>query len=304
MFRILATWVVGVTSLGWATEVRIASKANIENVTLGEIAAILAVQNGARAHHSAGLGGTRVVWAALLKGEIDLYAEYTGTLSQELLPGHPRDWPAIEASLHRLGLRATKPLGFNNSYAIGVTQTTASQLGLKKISDLARYPSLRFGFSHEFMNRAEGWPALKRAYGLNPEVVRSLEHEVTYLGLAEGSLDVTDLYTTDAEIEYHHLVALEDDAHLFPRYDALYVYRDALAKTAPDLIRALDDLGGTITEKAMVDMNAAVKLQKRNERSVAASFLGLKDTAHRGSIAVYTRHNTSSWSQSRCSSRS
>ncbi len=259
----------------WASvPVKVGSKANIESALLGEIATVLAEQSGGKAKHSLGLGGTQVVWKALLRADIDVYAEYTGTLVQELLVGKvDADLASIRQELGRMGLKALDPLGFNNTYAIGVGKETAARLGLNKISDLSKFPQLRFGFSHEFMNRAEGWPSLKKLYALEGARVRGMEHEMAYLGLDAGSIDVTDVYSTDAEVGYYRLKMLDDDKRLFPRYDALYIYRAELEKTHPEFIQGLKGLSGKIPESVMISLNQAAKLQKQGEREIAVEFL-------------------------------
>src|SRR4029079_13914852 len=116
----------------------------------------LARSTGIPATHREGFGGTRLVWEALLRGDIDVYPEYTGTLRQELLPGTTPD--GVDQALAARGLGALGPLGLNNTYAIGVVCPGSARLGLRTISDLRAQPELRFGFSSEFMSRRDGWP--------------------------------------------------------------------------------------------------------------------------------------------------
>jgi len=254
--------------------VQIGSKANIESETLGEMALVLAAQAKVPAVHRSGLGGTQVLWKALRRGDIDLYVEYTGTLEAELLSqSHVKGLPQIRAALEKIEIAALDPLGFENSYALGMRDSTAQKHHISKISDLRRFPELKFGFSHEFMDRAEGWPSTKKKYGLPQEEVRAMEHEVTYLGLASGAIDLCDLYTTDAEIAYYHLVALEDDLHIFPQYQALFLYRTDLESKAPELIARLRQLSGLISPTEMISMNSAVKIEKQRGRNVVENFL-------------------------------
>ena len=181
--------------------VTVASKNFTESVILGEMLRLLAKHSGAEAVHRRQLGGTRVLWNALLSGDIDAYPEYTGTLLQEILVKENLHSDAqLRAALAKHGLRMTRPLGFNNTYAIGVKATLAERLGLRTISDLRRHPELVFGFSNEFMDRADGWPGLQRRYALPQRNVRGLDHDLAYRGIEAGTLQVTDLYATDAEI--------------------------------------------------------------------------------------------------------
>ena len=117
----------------------------------------------------------------------------------------------VAHELDGLGIAMTGPLGFNNTYAIGVKRVVAEKLGIATISDLAKHPELKLGFSNEFMNRADGWPALRSKYDLPHADVTALEHEMAYRAIAEDTIHVTDIYSTDAEISYYDLVALKDE---------------------------------------------------------------------------------------------
>jgi osmoprotectant transport system permease protein len=254
--------------------VRVGSKSFTESVILGEMIRHLAASTGQRSYHQRELGGTRVLWEALLAGEIDIYPEYTGTLMQEILVREGiRTEAALEAALQKRGVRMTRPLGFNNTYAIGVKAALADELGLRDISDLRRHPELALGFGNEFMNRADGWPGLKRRYRLPHANVRGLDHDLAYRSIATGTLHVTDLYATDAEIAYYELRALRDDLRYFPVYHAVILYRAGLEQRAPEVVAQLRRIEGRIDEAAMVALNARVKLEGDPESAVAADFL-------------------------------
>jgi osmoprotectant transport system permease protein len=254
----------------------IGSKNFTESVVLGEIARLAGRERGVRVRHRRSLGGTRILWSALTRGDIDAYPEYTGTITHELL----RDLPpnasidVLRTHLAKLGIGITDPLGFNNTYAIGMRAKEAAKLHIRSISDLANHPGLKLAFSNEFMNRADGWPGLKRAYHL-PMGARGMDHSLAYRALASGAVDAIDLYSTDAEIAYYHLRVLSDDKHYFPRYNAVYLYRLDLAKRAPRFVAALKGLAGSIDANQMRAMNKAVKLDGKDASTVAAGFLGL-----------------------------
>lgn len=257
-----------------ARAITIGSKVFTESVVLGEMLRELAASTGVPARHRRQLGGTRVVWNALRAGDIDAYVEYTGTLFHEILAReHLQSMSALRRALAKRGLRITAPLGFNNTYAIGVTQSLAKRLDLHTISDLKKHPSLVLGFGNEFMNRADGWPGLKKRYHLPQTNVRGLSHDLAYRGIASGSIQVTDLYSTDADIEYYHLRTLRDNLHYFPVYKAVILYRADLAKRDPRLVTLFSRLAGKIDAQAMIAMNAAVKIHGESESAVAADFL-------------------------------
>lgn len=261
------------TSAFAAEPVRIGSKAFTESVILGELAAQLCNNAGVPAIHRAQLGGTRVLWEALLAGQIDIYPEYTGTIIQELIPGTLPDTAAIETALRQRGIGITRSLGFNDTYALGVPEALARKLNLRSISDLRQHPLLRFGFSNEFLNRKDGWPLVKAVYALPQANVTGLDHDLAYRAASSGSIDVIDLYSTDAEIAYYHLRTLDDDRHVFSTYEAVYLYKLELRERAPAAIKAITRLEGAIDAPHMIAMNASSKLQKIPEANVASQFL-------------------------------
>lgn len=265
-----------VCSTAWASPVTVGSKSFTESVVLGELARIAAQQDGIFLEARKQLGGTRILWRALREGDIDVYPEYTGTITQELLPdlSAHASLAQIRAALRPLGIGITDSLGFNNTYALGMRSDEARKLHIVTISDLRQHPGLRFGLSNEFMNRGDGWPGVKQAYGL-PQAARGVDHDLAYRGLANGALDVIDLYSTDADIAYYHLRVLKDDRQYFPRYDAAYLYRLDLAKRKPALIKVLEGLAGTIDASQMRAMNKAVKIHGQSEAQAAAGFLGV-----------------------------
>src|SRR5690348_1225638 len=262
----------------------IGSKNFTESVVLGEIARLSAREHGIKAEHRRSLGGTRILWRALEGGEIDAYPEYTGTITHELLRNVPpgASIGVLRAHLKAFGIGITDPLGFNNTYAIGMRADEARKLHIRSISDLARHPDLKLAFSNEFMNRADGWPGLKQAYHL-PTDARGLDHALAYRALASGAVDAIDLYGTDAEIAYYHLRVLKDDLHYFPRYDAVYLYRLDLDERAPAFVAALNDLTGSIDAPQMRAMNKAVKIDGMSETIAAANFLGIEPESGNGS---------------------
>jgi osmoprotectant transport system permease protein len=257
-----------------AAEVSAGSKKFTESVILGEMAALLARSAGAEVRHRRELGGTRILWNALVRGDIDIYPEYTGTLRAEILAREnlPDD-RALAAALARRGLVMSPPLGFNNTYAIGMLERAARVRGIETVSDLRRHPDLVLGFGSEFMNRADGWPGLKARYGLPHGDVRGLDHDLAYRGLVAGDIEVMDLYGTDAEIDYYGIRVLRDDLGYFPAYDAVLLYRADLARRAPTVVRAINRLAGRIDQAAMAKLNAQVKMEGKSDRSVAAAFL-------------------------------
>lgn len=254
--------------------VSVGSKKFTESVVLAEIVAGVVEDAGGDVELRSELGGTRVLWNALLAGDIDVYPDYTGTLHHEILAGAAGgDDSALAVKLAEKGVAITGALGFNNTYAIGMKETRARKLGIERISDLQRHADLRFGFTSEFMDRADGWPGLRRRYSLPQTSVRGLDHDLAYRGIASDGIDVTDLYSTDAEIQQYSLRTLVDDLAYFPAYDAVILYRTDLAERMPAVVAALESLRAQISERDMARMNAEVKIDRQEEKVVAGRFL-------------------------------
>ncbi len=250
---------------------RIGSKRFTESYILGEVIVQAARGAGARAEHKPGLGNTGIVFAALKAGSIDLYPEYTGTIAKEILKldGNP-GIEELNRALAPMQFGVAIPLGFNNSYALAMREDRAQALGIRTLSDLARHPDLKPGLSQEFIGRADGWPAMKTAYGLPFATPSGLDHGLAYEAVAAGKIDVMDIYTTDAKIERFRLRALEDNRKFFPRYDAVLLYRLEVPKRFPDAWQALQKLEGRIGERSMIRMNAAAELEGRSFAEAAA----------------------------------
>jgi len=269
-----AALVASVNGAETRATVTVGSKSFTESVILAEMLSQLAGQVDVEARHRRQLGGTRVLWNALLSGEIDAYPEYTGTILQETLAGEKLlTETQLKQALANRGLRMTRPLGFNNTYAIGMKDKLAARLKLHTISDLREQPDLIFGFGNEFMDRADGWPGLQQRYRLPQRNVTGLDHDLAYRGIESGALQVTDLYSTDAEIAHHQLRVLEDDLAYFPVYKAVILYRADLTQRAPEVVALFKRLAGRIDAPTMRALNARVKLHGEAESVVAADFL-------------------------------
>jgi len=243
----------------------IGAKSFTESAILGHMLRELAEAGGARATLKT-FPGSSVAYAALVAGEIDAYPEYTGTLKRELLSDlEIESDDELRRALSERGLAMSEPIGFNNTYAIGTTRELATRLGLVRVSDLASQPDLRLAFSTEFMNRGDGWPGLRAAYGLENDA-RGIEHSLAYRALATGAIDVMDLYSTDAQIAAMDLVVLEDDRGYFPRYDAVVLCRADLAERHPAALASMLRLEGRIDEAAMQRFNERAEIGEAGER--------------------------------------
>ena len=253
-----------------AEAVIVGSKRFTESYVLGEIVRQTLVSRGIEAVHKQGLGNTGILERALASGSIDLYPEYTGTIVRELLKreGNP-SLVELNTWLEPRGLKAAVPLGFNNTYALAMLESRAAALDITKISDLLRptAAALHLGLSHEFLERADGWPALKAAYRLPLVAGSGLDHGLAYDAIATGRVDIVDVYSTDANVGRYHLRVLKDDLDFFPKYEAVLLMRAGL-DPAP-----LKGLEGRIDAASMIRLNARVEFDGMSFADAARDFV-------------------------------
>jgi len=260
----------------------IGSKNFSESHLLGEVLRLfLEAHTELEVEHESGLGGTLVCFTALRTGGIDLYPEYTGTGWAVLLEEEGRSGGQLEAFLtvrsrfrERFDVEWLAPLGFENTYALAMPEGRAAELDIRSISDLCAHGgSLRGAFSHEFLNRADGYPGLASHYGLELESVRGMEHALAYEAAASGEIDVLDAYSTDGKLRRFRLRVLEDDRGFFPPYDAALLVRGALLRERLELGPLLERLSFSLTAERMGELNHAVEVERRSMEEVARGFL-------------------------------
>ena len=240
---------------------RVGSKRFTESFILGEIVTQTARLAGAQAIHEPGLGNTAILVQALEAGSIDVYPEYTGTIAREILGADANLTLAqINEQLRARGLAASVALGFSDTYAIGLRRAYAERHGIRRISELARVPDLRLGFSHEFLGRRDGWPGLKAAYALPQASPRGLDHGLAYEALAAGEVDAIDLYSTDAKIARYDIMVLDDDRGYFPRYDAVLLHGIEVPRAIRRPGRRSRGSRGRIDAPTMIRLNGEAEL--------------------------------------------
>lgn len=278
----LAFVVVSLPSTVSAESVAIGSKNFTESRLLGEIMAQL-IENSTDLEvvRRLGLGGTTVVFSALESGEIDIYAEYTGTGwavhlgVEERVDGPLQAYATVrDVFAERWDLVWGQPFGFNNTYAVGMRGDLAEELGVTRVSELAPHAAgLRAGVTHEFLNREDGFPGLAEAYGLHEMQVNGMEHGLAYEALAADEVDIVDSYTTDGKLTRFDVRILEDDLGYFPPYDCAPLVRGDLLREHPEVDRLLDALAWRIDDERMQALNAEIEVDGRSFADVARQFL-------------------------------
>lgn len=272
-------------TFAWAQEtekIRIGSKAFPESWVLGEAAAQLARSSGAQVEYTKSLGATEIIYSALKQGSIDVYPEYTGTIRQVFLKQLPdaTDADALEIlAKDRLGMSYS--LGFTDSYALAVPQRVK---GPESISDLLKYPELRYVVNQEFVGREDGWLGLSQKYGLKPKLFSEMQHELCYAAVRANQADVLNVYTTDAQIEKLGLRLLKDDKNYFSRYDCVWLYRADLPQRCPRAWASLQQLVGRVNEEQMRLANAKMVIDQQSDKQAAEFLLQQCLPARKGEV--------------------
>ncbi|MGB6035441.1 MAG: glycine betaine ABC transporter substrate-binding protein, partial [Cryomorphaceae bacterium] len=262
-------------------DVVIGSKLFSESRLLGEIMAqTIESQTDLTVERKFGLGGSLIAFEALKSGSIDIYPEYTGTISEAILKESGDDF---EDDLNALGIRSGKSFGFNNSYILIAQENTE----LSKISDLKNETDLRLGFSNEFVKRGDGFTALNEFYLLNLPEPKGMDHGLAYRALADDQIDVTDAYSTDGKLREFGFKHLEDDRNFFPEYLALPLIRSAAIERHPEIIKILGQIN--ISAEKMQELNYLVEVEKVPIEEVAYNFLLEKNLVTKGSQPAF-RH--------------
>lgn len=262
----------------------VASKPFGESYFLAELFAQLLESRGIAVERRLGLGATQIAFGALRTNAVDVYPEYTGTgllaiLQDSLTPAMRADPRATFAhvqreSTERFGVRWLPPLGFQNGYTIAVRDETATRLGLRTLSDLARNGGdLVGGLTSDFIGRPDGLPGLTREYGLRLREVRPLAPAVKYTALVERAVDVIDGYSTDGLLARYGLVTLDDDRNFFPPYEAAAVVSPRVAATRSDVVATLTLLSGRLEERRMREYNRRIEVDREPIVAVAAAAL-------------------------------
>jgi len=230
------------------------------------------------------LAGSYICHQAILGGRMDIYPEYTGTaltaiLKQKTEGSREQVYNQVKNEYAtRFALAVGPPLGFNDTFAIEIRGEDARRLGLKTISEAARYtPQWRAGFGYEFMERPDGYKGLAATYGLRfAAPPRIMDLGLLTRALKDKQVDLIAGNTTDGLIPALDLFVLEDDRHYFPPYEAVPIIRQQMLARHPEVKQALDDLAGKISDDDMRQLNYTVDGQHRDVKEVVQEFLKRK----------------------------
>jgi osmoprotectant transport system substrate-binding protein len=259
----------------------IGAKNFTEQVVLGElIAQEIEAKSGSKVERRFYLAGSYICNQALVAGRIDAYVEYSGTaLTAILKQPVSRDPNAVFKTVRRLysaryNVTAADPLGFENTFAMVIRGEDAKRLGLSTLSQASQYaPKWRLGVGYEFEQRPDGLPGLSAAYNLHfSGRPRTMDLGLLYRALKAHQVDMIAANSTDGSIQALGLVALEDDRHYFPPYQAIPLVRGESLQRFPQIAQALQALAGRVTAEDMRAMNEAVDGEHIDPAEVVRQF--------------------------------
>ena len=263
--------------------IKIATKPMTEQLILGEMLSILIQENtDLNVEITKGVGGGNI-HPALIKGDFDLYPEYTGTAWNNILKKteYPDDetlWNALTDEYDtQFGLKWVGMYGFNNTYTLALRKEITDKYNIKTFSDLAKYtPEITFGANPDFYEREDGYQALCDAYGFSFKDHMDMDIGLKYNALNSGEVDVINAYTTDGQLSVADAVSLTDDKGFFKNYYCGTVVREDTLENYPELEGVLKKMDGSITNEEMAKMNYDLEVNNRDEHDVAMEFLKSK----------------------------
>ena len=253
----------------------VGSKLFTESYLLSELIAQKLEQKGFIVKRRFGLGGTGILFEAISSEVIDIYPEYTGTISKILLKESQaiKDYDVLYQELSDMGYEISRSFGFNNAYALAMRQEVSQKLQISKISHLKNHSHLQVAFGHEFLNRLDGYPGLQKTYNLNFLNVRGIQHALAYNALSSNQIDLTDIYSTDAKVQSLGLKILEDDLSFFTEYLPVALVKKGFKEKFPDAWPIIKSLENSINQSTMIGMNSKVDIDKIPYKKVISDFL-------------------------------
>lgn len=226
-----------------------------------------------------------VARSALETGQIDLYADYTGTawptyLGHEKMIRDPLElYNAVKAEDLENGIVWLDMANFNNTYALAVRRDFAAEHGLATLEDFAELthedPDLLFGVVYEFLERDDGFWPMCETYGFAVEKrqVKTMEIGLTYEALDKNQIDVAMVFSTDGKLEKYNLLVLEDTKNFFPSYNLAVTVRKEVLDNNPEIEEILRPISVYLSEPIMIRLNYLVDAGGYEPDEVAEGFL-------------------------------
>ena len=261
--------------------INIATKPMTEGYILGQMLTELIKQDtDLKVNITNGVGGgTSNIHPAMVKGEFDLYPEYTGTSWEAVLK---KEGSYDESKFDELqkeykekyNLEYVNLYGFNNTYGLAVNKDIAEKYNLKTYSDLAAVSNnLIFGAEYDFFEREDGYKELQKVYNMDFKKQIDMDIGLKYQAMKDKKIDVMVIFTTDGQLAISDVVVLEDDKKMYPSYRAGTVVRSEILSEYPELKPVLEKLNNILDDKTMADLNYQVESEGKKPEDVAREYL-------------------------------
>ena len=261
--------------------INIATKPMTEGYILGQMLTELIEQDtDLKVNMTTGVGGgTSNIHPAIVKGEFDLYPEYTGTSWEAVLK---KEGSYDESKFDELqkeykekyNLEYVNLYGFNNTYGLAVNKDIAEKYNLKTYSDLAAVSNnLIFGAEYDFFEREDGYKELQKVYNVDFKKKIDMDIGLKYQAMKDKKIDVMVIFTTDGQLAISDVVVLEDDKKMYPSYRAGTVVRSEILSKYPELKVVLEKLNNILDDKTMADLNYQVESEGKKPEDVAREYL-------------------------------
>ena len=261
--------------------INIATKPMTEGYILGQMLTELIEQDtDLKVNITNGVGGgTSNIHPAIVKGEFDLYPEYTGTsweavLKKEASYNESKFDELQKEYKEKYNLEYVNLYGFNNTYGLAVNKDIAEKYNLKTYSDLAKVSNnLIFGAEYDFFEREDGYKELQKIYNMDFKKKIDMDIGLKYQAMKDKKIDVMVIFTTDGQLAISDVVVLEDDKKMYPSYRAGTVIRSEILSEYPELKPVLEKLNNILDDKTMADLNYQVESEGKKPEDVAREYL-------------------------------
>lgn len=259
----------------------LASKNFTESLILSEIMAqLIEAKTSLVVTRRFNLGTTDIIHQAMLKNEVDLYPEYTGTAYLTILKKTPSPeggslFQKVQVAYKdNFGLIWLNPFGFSNSQALAISRNYAERHQIRTLSDLVQLSqNLTIAAPPEFLKRPDGLPGLLKAYGLEFKNIIQVDPNLMYLAIKNKAVDVIAAFSTDGKLQKHNLITLVDDKQFYPSYEAAPVVRQAILKNHPEIAQAITPLLGIMSQETIRELNYQVDVEGKSPPEVVRQFL-------------------------------
>ena len=261
--------------------INIATKPMTEGYILGQMLTELIEQDtDLKVNITNGVGGgTSNIHPAIVKGEFDLYPEYTGTsweavLKKEASYDESKFDELQKEYKEKYNLEYVNLYGFNNTYGLAVNKDIAEKYNLKTYSDLAKVSNnLIFGAEYDFFEREDGYKELQKVYNMDFKKKIDMDIGLKYQAMKDKKIDVMVIFTTDGQLAVSDVIVLEDDKKMYPSYRAGTVVRSEILSEYPELKPVLEKLNNILDDKTMADLNYQVESEGKKPEDVAREYL-------------------------------